>query len=136
MNPLRAYAAIALVVGAVFSASAVLLGAARAEDLETSPIGKVVTATGSVTIEHANAVVVQANIPASNGVGQAKTGDLVRIIECRPLSKLKRWRLGEIVRKAALVAVAREPLAPMIALPRPRRTFAPRGAANHPPRGR
>ena len=77
MNPLRTYATIALVVGAVFSASAVLLGAARAEDLETSPIGKVVTATGSVTIEHANAVVVQANIPASNGVGQAKTGDLV-----------------------------------------------------------
>ena len=36
----------------------------------------------------------------------AKTGDIVRIIECRPLSKLKRWRLGEIVRKAALVAVA------------------------------
>ena len=36
----------------------------------------------------------------------AKTGDLVRIIECRPLSKLKRWRLGEIVRKAAIVAVA------------------------------
>ena len=36
----------------------------------------------------------------------AKTGDLVRIIECRPLSKLKRWRLGEVVRKAPLVAVA------------------------------
>ena len=36
----------------------------------------------------------------------AKTGDIVRIIECRPLSKLKRWRLGEVVRKAALVAVA------------------------------
>jgi len=38
--------------------------------------------------------------------GVAKMGDIVRIIECRPLSKLKRWRLGEIVRKAALVAVA------------------------------
>ena len=36
----------------------------------------------------------------------AKMGDLVRIIECRPLSKLKRWRLGEVVRKAPLVAVA------------------------------
>ena len=36
----------------------------------------------------------------------AKTGDVVRIVECRPLSKLKRWRLGEVVRKAALVAVA------------------------------
>ena len=38
--------------------------------------------------------------------GVAKTGDIVRIIECRPLSKLKRWRLGEVVRKAALVAVS------------------------------
>ena len=37
---------------------------------------------------------------------QAKVGDLVRIIECRPLSKLKRWRLGEIVRRAAQVGVA------------------------------
>lgn len=36
--------------------------------------------------------------------GVANTGDIVRIIECRPLSKLKRWRLGEVVRKAALVA--------------------------------
>ena len=38
--------------------------------------------------------------------GAANLGDIVRIIECRPLSKLKRWRLGEVVRKAALVAVA------------------------------
>ena len=34
----------------------------------------------------------------------ARTGDIVRIIECRPLSKLKRWRLGEVVRKAPLGA--------------------------------
>ena len=38
--------------------------------------------------------------------GVAKMGDIVRIIECRPLSKLKRWRLSEVVRKAALIAVA------------------------------
>ena len=30
---------------------------------------------------------------------EAKTGDLVRIMETRPLSKLKRWRLVEIVAK-------------------------------------
>ena len=35
--------------------------------------------------------------------GQAKIGDVVRIIECRPLSKLKRWQLKEIVRKAVQV---------------------------------
>jgi small subunit ribosomal protein S17 len=38
----------------------------------------------------------------------AQIGDVVRIIECRPLSKLKRWRLGEVIRKAVQVAVAPE----------------------------
>ena len=37
--------------------------------------------------------------------GTAKTGDVVRIVECRPLSKLKRWRLGEVVRRAPQVGV-------------------------------
>jgi|SRR6476646_5878119 small subunit ribosomal protein S17 len=35
----------------------------------------------------------------------ARMGDVVRIIECRPLSKLKRWRLAEVVRRAAQVGV-------------------------------
>ena len=35
----------------------------------------------------------------------AQVGDVVRIIECRPISKLKRWRLGEVLRKAVQVAV-------------------------------
>jgi len=30
----------------------------------------------------------------------AKVGDTVRIIETRPLSKLKRWRLEEVVERA------------------------------------
>ena len=30
---------------------------------------------------------------------QAKTGDTVRIMEMRPMSKLKRWRLVEVVQK-------------------------------------
>jgi len=30
----------------------------------------------------------------------ARAGDLVRIVETRPLSKLKRWRLLEVVEKA------------------------------------
>jgi small subunit ribosomal protein S17 len=33
----------------------------------------------------------------------AHVGDVVKIEETRPLSKLKRWRLVEIVRRAALV---------------------------------
>ena len=34
---------------------------------------------------------------------EAKIGDTVRIMETRPLSKEKRWRLVEIVEKAASV---------------------------------
>ncbi len=52
---------------------------------------------------------------------QAKMGDVVRIIESRPLSKTKRWTLGEIVRKAVQVSV--EPSAldnvPGVAAPAP-----------------
>src|SRR5690242_11302409 len=33
----------------------------------------------------------------------AKAGDVVRIQECRPLSRLKRWKLVEVVRRAAQV---------------------------------
>ena len=33
----------------------------------------------------------------------AKTGDVVKIRETRPLSKLKRWELVEVVRQAATV---------------------------------
>jgi small subunit ribosomal protein S17 len=35
--------------------------------------------------------------------GTAKLGDVVRIVECRPLSKLKRWRLMDVVRRAPQV---------------------------------
>jgi small subunit ribosomal protein S17 len=34
----------------------------------------------------------------------AKAGDTVRIVETRPLSKLKRWRVEEIVARAAVSA--------------------------------
>src|ERR1700686_1915084 len=35
--------------------------------------------------------------------GQAKVADVGRIIECRPLSKLKRWELKEVLRQAVQV---------------------------------
>ena len=34
---------------------------------------------------------------------EAHVGDVVRLEETRPLSKLKRWRLKEVIRKTALV---------------------------------
>jgi len=33
----------------------------------------------------------------------ARTGDVVRIVETRPMSKLKRWRLAEVIQRAAIV---------------------------------
>ena len=36
--------------------------------------------------------------------GEAKLGDRVRIIETRPLSKTKRWRLVQVVRRSSGVA--------------------------------
>jgi small subunit ribosomal protein S17 len=38
----------------------------------------------------------------------AQIGDVVKIVECRPISKLKRWQLMEVLRKAVQVAVAPE----------------------------
>ncbi len=45
------------------------------QDLALKPIGKVVTVSGSVTIERANAAVIQVNLPGQ--AGQTKVGDLV-----------------------------------------------------------
>lgn len=36
--------------------------------------------------------------------GEARPGDTVRIVASRPLSKLKRWRLAEVVARTARVA--------------------------------
>lgn len=41
----------------------------------------------------------------------ARVGDVVRIIESRPLSRLKRWTLGEVLRRAPQVGVDAETLA-------------------------
>ncbi|HXY10305.1 MAG TPA: 30S ribosomal protein S17 [Terriglobales bacterium] len=40
--------------------------------------------------------------------GEAHIGDFVRLEETRPLSKLKRWRLKEIIRKATLAVETTE----------------------------
>jgi small subunit ribosomal protein S17 len=35
--------------------------------------------------------------------GDARTGDTVRIVETRPMSKLKRWRLAEVMSRSTKV---------------------------------
>ena len=76
---LRAFAI--LVAGLLLAGSVMLPESVRAQSpaasLETNPIGKVVKASGTVTVEHANAVIVQANLPAASGADQTKVGDPV-----------------------------------------------------------
>jgi small subunit ribosomal protein S17 len=43
---------------------------------------------------------------AHDETNTARIGDVVRLEETRPMSKLKRWRLKEVIRKAALVPEA------------------------------
>lgn len=43
--------------------------------------------------------------------GAAQLGDVVRIVESRPLSRLKRWQLGSVIRKAVQVSVEHPALA-------------------------
>ncbi|MBM4433095.1 MAG: 30S ribosomal protein S17 [Chloroflexi bacterium] len=45
------------------------------------------------------------NYKAHDEKNESRVGDLVKIVETRPLSKDKRWRVAEIVTKAAVVAV-------------------------------
>ncbi|HSB13314.1 MAG TPA: 30S ribosomal protein S17 [Bryobacteraceae bacterium] len=47
---------------------------------------------------------------AHDEAGMARLGDSVRIIESRPLSRLKRWRLAEVLRRAVQVGVEPENL--------------------------
>src|SRR6266705_836155 len=69
-----------LVTTFILAAASSLPGPAQAQSdpaqaAVQDPIGKVVTATGSITIEHVNAVVVQANLPGQ--AGETKVDDLV-----------------------------------------------------------
>ena len=43
---------------------------------------------------------VTSTLMAHDEKREAGVGDLVRVMETRPISKRKRWRLGEIVQKA------------------------------------
>ena len=43
---------------------------------------------------------------AHDETGDAHLGDIVKIVESRPLSKLKRWTLGEVIRRSAQATVA------------------------------
>jgi len=46
---------------------------------------------------------LQKKFYAHDESGEARQGDTVRIVETRPLSKLKRWRLAEVVSRRTSV---------------------------------
>ena len=93
-----------------------------AETTETKGTGRKVVIGQVVSTKMAKTIVVEATRQKAHPLyrrvvkrskkfyahdenNEAKPGDIVRIIESRPLSKLKRWRLGDIVRRAVQVAV-------------------------------
>jgi small subunit ribosomal protein S17 len=52
---------------------------------------------------YARVISIRRKFYAHDEKNQAHVGDVVSIEESRPLSRLKRWKLKEIVRKTALV---------------------------------
>ena len=89
---------------------------AQAQGLKNEKIGQVVSTKMAKTI----VVEVSRRVPhplykriiakrkkfyAHDEERSAKLGDVVRIVESRPLSKLKRWTLAEVIRRAAQVSV-------------------------------
>ncbi|MCS6951503.1 MAG: 30S ribosomal protein S17 [Bryobacterales bacterium] len=57
-------------------------------------------------------ITVRKKFYAHDENNEARVGDVVRILESRPLSRLKRWRLAEILRRGTQVAVEPEELEP------------------------
>jgi small subunit ribosomal protein S17 len=53
-------------------------------------------------------ITVRRRFKAHNEEPKAKAGDLVKIVESRPLSRDKRWRVAEIVRAGEVVQMIRE----------------------------
>lgn len=62
----------------------------------------VVVETQDATAHRTYTKIVRRNtrLKAHDESNEARVGDLVRIMETRPLSKTKRWRVVEIVEKA------------------------------------
>ena len=92
-------------------------GGAAASNQKTEKVGEVVSTKMQKTI----VVQVSRRVPhplyrriitkhkkfyAHDEANTARVGDVVRIVECRPLSKLKRWQLADIIRRSALVGAA------------------------------
>jgi len=90
--------------------------AVKPESRRTEKIGNVVSTKMQKTIvvqvemrkthpKYKRVIKLNKKFYAHDEQNSARVGDVVRIRESRPLSKLKRWTLTEVVRRAALVGV-------------------------------
>ncbi len=114
-----------------------MAGEAQKTGNKNEKVGQVVSAKMSKTIVvevtrrvphplYKRIVTKRKKFYAHDEQSQAKVGDVVRIVECRPLSRLKRWQLGEIVRKAVDTGVDRGALEAAGAAPEIRKKGAGR----------
>jgi len=74
----------------------------RTGEVVSSGMEKTIVVQSVSRVPHAKfgkIVKVKKKFYAHDEENKAKTGDTVRIMETRPLSKLKRWRLVEVVAK-------------------------------------
>ena len=97
---------------------------AKAESRRTEKIGNVISTKMQKTIvvevemrkahpKYKRTVRLTKKFYAHDEANTARVGDMVRIRETRPLSKLKRWQLQEILRRSTLAQVqAAEAAAP------------------------
>ena len=74
----------------------------RTGEVISSGMNKTIVVQSVSRVPHAKfgkIVKVKRKFYAHDEENKAKTGDTVRIMETRPLSKLKRWRLVDVVAK-------------------------------------
>ena len=74
----------------------------RTGEVISSGMNKTIVVQTTTRVPHAKfgkIVKQQKKFYAHDEENKAKTGDKVRIMETRPLSKLKRWRLVDVVAK-------------------------------------
>src|SRR5271156_3174241 len=90
--------------------------AVKPESRRTEKIGNVVSTKMQKTIvvevemrkthpKYKRVIKLSKKFYAHDEQNSAHVGDVVRIRETRPLSKLKRWQLEEIIRRSALAQV-------------------------------
>lgn len=91
-------------------------GQAATQSRRNEKVGEVVSTKMQKTIvvevemrkahpKYKRVVKINKRFYAHDEENSARVGDVVRIRETRPLSKLKRWQLEEIIRRSALAQV-------------------------------